>query len=1211
MVALERGAAARGLDALGAEDVRRLKHHGVSDARIARTTATTEARGARPAPRSSACGRSSRRSTRAPARSPPRPPTCYSAYDRIDEPLPDGDRPRVLILGSGPNRIGQGIEFDYCCVRAVQAFSRAGLRDGDGQLQPRDGLDRLRHVRPAVLRAAHGRGRHRRRRAREAGRAWWCSSAARRRCKLAPPAGRRGRPDPGDERRAPSTWPRTASGSARLLRELGLVAPEWGMANDADEAAARRRAGSATRCWCGRSYVLGGRAMRICYDEAELRDGAGGAELAGRPLRRGRDRDRRRRGLGRRRRGRRRGDAARRGGRHPLRRLGLRDPAAVDRAESSRPSCAARRRCWRGGSGVEGLVNVQFALQDGQVYVHRGEPPGQPDGAVRGQGARACRWSRPGLPGRRRRRASRELGAAACRRRRPSRSRRPCCRSSASRAPTRCSGPEMRSTGEVMAHRAGLRHRVRQGGARGGPAPCRGPRGERQPGVAFLSVCDRDKSAATLLAQRLHDLGFDALRHAGHGPGHRPARDPGRARWRRSPTRPDGRDGRRPDRRRSGVDLIVNTPVGRGARGGRLQIRRAAIAGRHPRASRRWPAPRPRCRRSARAWNVEPKSLQELHAWSTCVRAVEAPSGPYRLVALQRYVRRRPAGQFHMLRAVDGDGRSWARPLSAMRRRARAGRVPVRRARAGPRRAVCRDGALSRRAGPVRPGLRPRGGRRAAAPVRRRDRHRGDAVAGRQAFRARAAGGGVPQRRAGAEAASSSTRERRVVLDPVLVTEPLAELARRGDQRPGCGPGPDAAGAVAALAAEHGVPCQAALEAPMACGFGACYGCAVELDGACSGCASRARWSTRAGCRARGGGGRMTAVGRVELEHPVLNASGTLDALAACRGRRRRSTGLAALVTKTVTPLPRPGNARAADLREPRRDAELDRARQPRHRRVPRARAAGAADARSGRWWCRSAASRAPTTSGWSRALGRRAAGRGDRAQHLVSERRDGLLVDRLRPRETRAVVSAAATRRRCPLWVKLAPTWQTSGAIARAAEEAGADALVLDQHGARAWRSTAPAALAAGRRGRRAVRSGDQAGCPLVHPRVPRGLRAADRRHGGHRRRREDAWEFLAAGASVVAVGTASFASPVSPAARETSFARSVPKGGAAIPDLGTGPEKPAFAQPVDLRSRLSLQDRNHPQTAHFSLAARGARCVESDAYDHRPETPHPDARP
>ena len=49
----------------------------------------------------------------------------YSSYDRIDEPLED-DRPAVLILGSGPNRIGQGIEFDYCCVQAVRSYRAQG-----------------------------------------------------------------------------------------------------------------------------------------------------------------------------------------------------------------------------------------------------------------------------------------------------------------------------------------------------------------------------------------------------------------------------------------------------------------------------------------------------------------------------------------------------------------------------------------------------------------------------------------------------------------------------------------------------------------------------------------------------------------------------------------------------------------------------------------------------------------------------------------------------------------------------------------------------------------------------------------------------------------------------------------------------------------------------------------------------------------------------
>ena len=37
------------------------------------------------------------------------------------------DRPRVVILGSGPNRIGQGIEFDYCCVHASMALRDAGF----------------------------------------------------------------------------------------------------------------------------------------------------------------------------------------------------------------------------------------------------------------------------------------------------------------------------------------------------------------------------------------------------------------------------------------------------------------------------------------------------------------------------------------------------------------------------------------------------------------------------------------------------------------------------------------------------------------------------------------------------------------------------------------------------------------------------------------------------------------------------------------------------------------------------------------------------------------------------------------------------------------------------------------------------------------------------------------------------------------------------
>jgi carbamoyl-phosphate synthase large subunit len=54
-----------------------------------------------------------------------RTPYLYSTYDDETE-VPRGDRPKVIILGSGPNRIGQGIEFDYACVHASFALAGAG-----------------------------------------------------------------------------------------------------------------------------------------------------------------------------------------------------------------------------------------------------------------------------------------------------------------------------------------------------------------------------------------------------------------------------------------------------------------------------------------------------------------------------------------------------------------------------------------------------------------------------------------------------------------------------------------------------------------------------------------------------------------------------------------------------------------------------------------------------------------------------------------------------------------------------------------------------------------------------------------------------------------------------------------------------------------------------------------------------------------------------
>ena len=51
----------------------------------------------------------------------------YSSYNIEDTPLKETNKPKIMILGSGPNRIGQGIEFDYCCVHAANALKELGF----------------------------------------------------------------------------------------------------------------------------------------------------------------------------------------------------------------------------------------------------------------------------------------------------------------------------------------------------------------------------------------------------------------------------------------------------------------------------------------------------------------------------------------------------------------------------------------------------------------------------------------------------------------------------------------------------------------------------------------------------------------------------------------------------------------------------------------------------------------------------------------------------------------------------------------------------------------------------------------------------------------------------------------------------------------------------------------------------------------------------
>lgn len=53
-------------------------------------------------------------------------PYYYSTFDSENESIPTADKKKIIVLGSGPNRIGQGIEFDYCCVHGILAIKEAG-----------------------------------------------------------------------------------------------------------------------------------------------------------------------------------------------------------------------------------------------------------------------------------------------------------------------------------------------------------------------------------------------------------------------------------------------------------------------------------------------------------------------------------------------------------------------------------------------------------------------------------------------------------------------------------------------------------------------------------------------------------------------------------------------------------------------------------------------------------------------------------------------------------------------------------------------------------------------------------------------------------------------------------------------------------------------------------------------------------------------------
>jgi carbamoyl-phosphate synthase large subunit len=124
LVSIEKQLAARTLESLSADELRWLKRKGFSDKRIAKLTATHQhavrekrhALGVLPVyKRVDTCAAEFATQTA----------YMYSTYDEECEAEPTS-RKKIMVLGGGPNRIGQGIEFDYCCVHAALAMREDG-----------------------------------------------------------------------------------------------------------------------------------------------------------------------------------------------------------------------------------------------------------------------------------------------------------------------------------------------------------------------------------------------------------------------------------------------------------------------------------------------------------------------------------------------------------------------------------------------------------------------------------------------------------------------------------------------------------------------------------------------------------------------------------------------------------------------------------------------------------------------------------------------------------------------------------------------------------------------------------------------------------------------------------------------------------------------------------------------------------------------------
>jgi carbamoyl-phosphate synthase large subunit len=494
---------------------------------------------------------------------------CYSTWGEADELPPEASAlGSVVILGSGPNRIGQGIEFDYCCVHAAQSFRALGYEAVMVNCNPEtvstdyDTSDRL-YFEPLGVEEVLAV------------------------CEREQPAGvviQFGGQTPLKLARAIEAAGFRVLGTpfeavdlaedrkrfAALCDGLGIAVPPWGTATSADEAVeVAERVGYPVLV--RPSYVLGGRSMRVCYDAESVRESAvvGGTLLVDRFLENAIEID---------------VDALCDGNQtfvaavmQHVEEAGVHSgdsscvlPApSLTRSERRAVAHAVRRL--GPALGVVGLLNVQLALADGELYVLEANPRASRTVpfASKATGVNlvqaACRLAAGAtLP---------ELELTETKQKDQVSVKAAVLPFARFPGADPVLGPEMRSTGEVMASASDLPTAF---------AKAERAAGRRLPssGTAFLSVRDEDKAVVIPVAQALVGLGFQLLATAGTA---RTLADAGLV---VEYVRKVAEQGEGPTVvdlvRRGRCDLVINTPQGSGARTDGYRIREAALVARIP-----------------------------------------------------------------------------------------------------------------------------------------------------------------------------------------------------------------------------------------------------------------------------------------------------------------------------------------------------------------------------------------------------------------------------------------------------------------------------------------------------------------------------------------------------------------------------------------------------------------------------------------------------